>query len=305
MRGFICLCFLATLLIAPPSRGEPRDFVGVGRLITNDALTTVVDDRWRTGAAVVSVVKAREGAAAGDAGFGELIEFRFRGEVITPENIVTPAAGDRPYAAALSFGLHTHFQARALELSLGVDVNVTGPQTGLATLQSAIHDTISVSGPSATTLAGQIPDGVHPSVTFEAGRSFAMGAHIEARPFVEVQGGLETLARVGGDIHIGRLALGELKLRDAATGQRYVVGRRDGTGWAGVIGADVAYVADSVFLPSSSGVVASDTRTRVRAGVHWKGRNLGVFYGVTWLSEEFVAQREAQTVGSLRLDLKF
>ena len=78
---------------------------------------------------------------------------RESGEVITPENIIVPAAGDRPYVGVLSFGVHTHFEARGVELSLGADLNVTGPQTGLATLQSAIHDAIEVPGPSATTLS--------------------------------------------------------------------------------------------------------------------------------------------------------
>jgi hypothetical protein len=46
-------------------------------------------------------------------------------------------------------------------------------------------------------------------------------------------------------------------------------------------------------------------RTRLRAGVHWQGRQMAAFYGVTWLGKEFRGQDEGQFVGSIRLDLNF
>ena len=58
--------------------------------------------------------------------------------------------------------------------------------------------------------------------------------------------------------------------------------------------------------PSRSGVQVEETRTRVRGGVHWEGQGGGaLFYGVTWLGEEFEGQREGQVVGSLQFRLRF
>ena len=72
-----------------------------------------------------------------------------------------------------------------------------------------------------------------------------------------------------------------------------------------IFGADIAHVEHSVFLPASRGYTLTDSRQRVRAGVHWQAKASSVFYGVTWLSKEFVGQREAQAVGSVRFDIRF
>ena len=300
MRLIATVCL--ALIIATPSAA--RDFVGVGRLTTNDSLATWLDDRWRTGSGVLSFVTARNGQAELDR-FGDVVEFRLRAEVISPENIVRPRAGDRPYAAALSFGVHTHFAAGATEVSLGADLVLTGPQTGLQNVQGAIHDVLGIPGASDATLTTQIPNGVHAAGTVEIARRFDVSPTVQARPFLELQAGVETLSRVGVDFHIGQLARGETMLRDAITGHRYRIGRDFTPGWSGVLGADLAYVADSIFLPSSSGVTLTNTRARARAGMHWQSNHISLFYGLTWLSPEFEAQRSGQTVGSMRLDFKF
>ena len=290
------------LIFALPA--SAREFVGVGRISNNDSVLSANHDRWRTGSGVLSFVFASDDHAQ-LGGFGDVVEFRFRGEVISPENIVTPRVGDRPYAAALSFGVHSHFKIQQTEISLGGDLVVTGAQTGLSDLQSAIHDVLGIPGPSAATLAGRIPDGVHAAATIEIARRFELSPSIEARPFLEFQVGVENLARVGADFHIGLLARGDTMLRDSVTGHRYRIGRDFTPGWAGVVGADVAYVDDSLFLPASSGVTHEDVRARVRAGVHWQSKHIGLFYGLTWMSKEFEAQRDSQTVGTMRLDFKF
>ncbi|MEL7114676.1 MAG: lipid A-modifier LpxR family protein [Pseudomonadota bacterium] len=307
---FLWLCLAAVvsaLLLA--SHGYARDYKGLGRLLTNDVFATIVDDRWRTGSGVLSWVWARGDLTVAPGGtpprFGDIVEFRFRGEVISPENIVTPAAGDRPYASALSFGVHNHFTHRGYDVSVGADFVVIGPQTGLQDLQAAIHNIIDVPEASALTLANQIPNQIHASVFFEASRPVPLSETVMFRPFVELQGGVETLARVGGDFHFGLLGRNERMLRDVTTGHRYRVGQPETTGWAAVLGADVAYVTDSLFLPPSSGVTLTNTRSRVRAGVHWQNEKAGVFYGLTWLSKEFEAQTEGQLVGSFRLDFRF
>jgi hypothetical protein len=53
---------------------------------------------------------------------------------------------DRPYAASLSAGLHAHWAALGGELSLGGDLVVVGPQTGLSDLQNRFHDLIDAPG---------------------------------------------------------------------------------------------------------------------------------------------------------------
>ena len=50
---------------------------------------------------------AREGYT-GEEGFGDLIEYRLRAEIIAPRR-GTAAPGDRPYVGAVPMGAHTHF----------------------------------------------------------------------------------------------------------------------------------------------------------------------------------------------------
>lgn len=303
---FLWLSLLAIVsALAFASHGYARDLYGVGRVLNNDSFATITDDRWRTGSGTLSVVWSDHDGAGLPARVGDMVEFRFRGEVITPSNLVTPAAGDRPYAASLSFGLHTHFQLSGFDVSAGADLVLTGPQTGLDQLQSAIHSIIDVPEPSAATLNAQIPNGTHGHATLEVSKAFAISDRLTLRPFVELQGGTETLARLGGDLHFGALARDEVLVRDAVTGHRYRIRRDKEPGWAAVFGADFAYVSDSIYLPASSGVTLSDTRSRVRAGVHWQNDSLGVFYGLTWLSKEFEAQKSAQTIGTLHIDIVF
>ena len=285
---------------------EGRTTLGTGGLHTNDTFSYApLNDRWRTGSGVVSMVRARGWDGAVPGRVGDLIEYRFRAEVISPANIVRPARFDRPYAAALSFGIHTHFQRNNIEYSLGADLVVTGPQTGLETFQAAIHDIIGISGASAAALRGQIPNGIHPTAIFEAGRTYEISPRIAFRPFLELQGGIETLTRIGGDLHIGRVGRDALLVRDVSTGQRYMINHGQFTGWAATLGADIAYVNSSVLLPATARVTLKDTRVRARAGIRWQGENRAYFYGLTWLGKEFSQQPEGQVVGSMHIEFGF
>jgi hypothetical protein len=154
--------------------------------------------------------------------------------------------------------------------------------------------------------SGQLPDAVYPDVTLEVARPFRIGGALQLRPFAEAVAGLETMLRAGGDLRIGRVGTADLTLRDSVTGQRYP-GLRGGApaGVSLVLGADVAHVFDSYLLRGADGYVAHESRSRVRAGVRWQGESASAFYGVTWMSEEFTAQPEAQAVGSLQLRLQF
>ncbi|WP_108259465.1 lipid A-modifier LpxR family protein [Mangrovicoccus ximenensis] len=80
----------------------------------------------------------------------------------------------------------------------------------------------------------------------------------------------------------------------------------EAAGFGLTIGADAAHVSRSSYLPSSRGYELTDMRYRARAGGLWRwGQGRQVFYGVTWLSEEFEAQPEGQVVGSIHVNWRF
>ncbi|WP_294622111.1 lipid A-modifier LpxR family protein [uncultured Roseovarius sp.] len=289
-----------------PAQAEDRGYLGHGRLITNDVLGDGYD-RWRTGSVALSYLWGPDWQGQRPDAFGQMLELRFNAEILGPENLFTPAAGDRPYAQAFTMGLHSHFMAGEAEVALGGDVTVTGPQLGFDDVQEVFHDALGGRDPSPATKAAQISNDVHATAVMEMGRTYRFRAGGTAlRPFVEARVGVETMVRAGADVMFGGLGQGGLMLREPVTGQLYKAIDDDTKGLKFVLGGDVAYVADSIFLPSSRGYRLTDTRNRLRAGVHWEGaKGSKLFYGVTWLDKEFKAQRETQVVGSVRLDLKF
>lgn len=297
------IILLAVALCSSATAGE-RIKLGHGRLVVNDFLGDNYD-RWRTGSVASSHVMGSGWNGQLPEAFGEIIEFRFLGEIIAPENLTTPSVGDRPYAGALSMGMHTHFQRAGFDFSLGGDLTAVGPQTGLGDFQTAVHDVLGVTAPSATTLGSQIANKFYASGTVEVARSFAVGQATTVRPFVEARAGLETYVRAGVDVTIGHIGQGELLVRDTVSGHRYRTVQQNVPGYSVVLGADIAKVDSSAYLPGGLGYVLTDTRDRVRAGVHWQGEKSSVFYGVSWLGEEFVGQSDSQVVGAIRLNLQF
>lgn len=292
------------LVAAGAAQAEGRYRIGYGVVFTNDVIGDG-HDRWRSGSVASSRVYAPGWNGAAPDRLGTLLELRFNGEIVAPDDISTPAPGDRPFAGALSLGLHSHAAHRGVEYAVGADLVVTGPQTGLDDFQNFIHDMVGGDDISGGVRRNQVSDGFHPTAVVEAGRSFTLGP-VRLRPFAEARVGLETLVRAGADISVGSLTRGELLMREPVTGQRYRVVREDGGGTAFVLGADIAHVEDSALLPGRTGLRLEETRTRVRGGVHWEGQGGGsVFYGVTWLGEEFEGQREGQIVGSLQFRLRF
>ncbi|HKL64995.1 MAG TPA: lipid A-modifier LpxR family protein [Roseovarius sp.] len=294
----------ACLVVAGAAQAEGRYRVGYGLVFTNDIIGDG-HDRWRSGSVASSRVYAPGWNGTAPGTFGEMLELRFNGEIIAPDDISTPAPGDRPFAGALSLGLHSHVARAGMEYAVGADLVVTGPQTGLDDFQNFLHDIVGGDDMSAGVRRDQVSDGFFPTAVVEAGRSFDLGG-VRLRPFAEARVGIETLVRAGADITIGSLTRGELLVREPVTGQRYRVVREEGAGTAFIFGADIAHVEDSELLPSRTGQRAEEKRARVRGGVHWEGQGGGsVFYGVTWLGEEFEGQREGQVVGSLQFRLRF
>lgn len=292
-------------VVFPEDAHKKRTRIGYGRLITNDFFGDG-EDRWRTGGVQTSRVWGPQWDGALPRQIGALIELRLGAEVLAPANLVTPGAGDRPYAGALSAGLHTHYGWNALEVSMGADLVFVGPDTGLLDLQSGLHDLLGVREPSAATEAGQIQNTIRPTVVVELGKTHKLSDSVALRPFIEGRAGDETLLRAGFDLAFGQVGRGELMTRDKVTGHLYRTIRSDWTGYSFVLGADVAHVADSIYLPESGGFALNDSRERVRAGVHWQGESgRAGFYGLTWLGKEFEGQEESQVIGSIRFNLEF
>lgn len=295
----------ASLLTPLVASAADRTRIGYGRLITNDFLGDL-EDRERTGAVASSRVWGSPWTGDLPDRFGDLIELRLGMEVLAPENIVNPGAGSRPWAGALSAGLHTHYQYKSMELAMGAAVYATGPQTGLGSLQREFHDLVGDRPPSDQTLNAQIANGFHPTMIVEAARSYPIGSKTSLRPFVEGQAGIETMVRAGADFTFGSIGKGGLLVRDSTSGHRYrVIPNAENTGFSFVVGADMAYVTDSTYLPEDRGLDLTDHRDRVRLGVHWQGDGASAFYGVTWLGKEYETQPEDQVVGSVRVNFSF
>ncbi|WP_050928346.1 lipid A-modifier LpxR family protein [Aestuariivita boseongensis] len=281
-----------------------RERLGYGRLTTNDMFGDG-KDRWRTGSLTTSRVWGYGWDGRAPSRFGDLIELRLQGQIIAPVDLVNVNLADRPWAGALQAGLHTHFMMGEADVSVGGDLVVIGPQTNLDDFQDALHQLVNVRSPSDNVLNNQIGNRIRPTLVVEAGRSYAWSDRFRFRPFAEGRAGDETLVRVGADLTFGVMGLGELMVRESITGHRYRAVKGENEGLSFVLGADIAHVFDSVYLPENRGYQLVETRERVRLGVQYQNQGTGLFYGLTWLGEEFVGQTDDQLVGSLKLDIRW
>jgi hypothetical protein len=185
---------------------------------------------------------------------------------------------------------------------MGGDLVITGEQSGIRSIQTRIHDALSM--PRMDVEDHQIDDGIYLHATVEIARDIAFSGGA-LRPFMELQAGAETMARAGFDLTLGQFGQGGLRMRDPVTGQRIAGISGEDAGWSAVLGADLAFVESSIFLPTDRGYSVEETRSRVRAGVNYGFGRSNLFYGVTYLSEEFVGQPVGQVVGSLSFNLQF
>ncbi|MEM9755185.1 MAG: lipid A-modifier LpxR family protein, partial [Pseudomonadota bacterium] len=204
------------LLAAAPALAQDRQTLGFGRLFSNDVLGDG-EDRWRTGSYAFSVVRGERWTGGLPTRPGAIVEFRFRADIISPADLTIPTAPERLYAGTLSAGAHTYFSWRGFDVTAGADIAVIGEQTGLRALQSSFHDTFGF--PPVEIGGYQVDDQVRGHATLEIGRQIDVGAAM-VRPFMELQAGVETLARAGVDLSIG--APDALMLRDVGTGHRYI-----------------------------------------------------------------------------------
>lgn len=281
-----------------------RVTLGWGRFFDNDLLGDR-KDRWRTSSYTLSRIRGPEGITTLPNRLGQLVEFRLRFEQITAGNLANPAKIDRRYAGIVSFGFHTHAKAMGGDVSLGTDLAIIGPQTGMSALQDFVHDRIGLPSGDAS-YNRQFPNDAVFSAVGEFAKPLALGSKGQIRPFVEGQAGLENMARVGLDLTIGNLGKDGIMLRDSTTGQRYsAVQGPESKGFSLTLGADIANVQSSYLLPEGGAVTAAKTRKRLRAGLNWQGEKSFVFFGLARLSPEFDQQFEDQTVGSLSLNVRF
>ena len=293
---------LVVMGLAMPALAQERQVLGWGRLASNDA-TGDGQDRWRTGSYTLSLLRGPEWTGHLPSQPGAVLEYRLRAEAIAPESLTKANPADRRYVGALSFGLHSHFDLRGYEAAVGLDVIVTGPQSGVSAVQERLHDALGLPEPAVT--ANQIRNDSHLMLSAEIGRRLALSDGLTLRPFVAAQLGGETLLRAGVDVTLGQFGTKALMLRDPVTGQRYRgIAGETVPGLSLVAGADVARVWDSVYLPAS-GVAPEPVRSRARIGLHWQGAKSDLFGGLTWLGPEFAGQREGQVLGSISLHIRF
>jgi len=294
----------ALLVAAAPLAAQERMTLGIGRMFTNDYLGDG-EDRWRTGGYQMSILRGPMWDGMLPTQPGSLLEFRLRSEIIAPSELSTPPAWDRRYAGVLSFGLHTHFALGTAEAVAGLDLVAMGPKTGVGSVHDWLHE--QVSAPAVSVVDDQIGNRIVPTLSGELGKTFPLGSHAELRPFAEARVGDETLVRVGADLSFGQIERGALWSRDTVTGHRYVsISGNSEPGASFVLGGDAAYVADSVYLNGGGNdPEPEENRFRVRAGMQVRGERMGLFYGATWLSEEFEGQPEGQVLGSMRFRMNF
>jgi hypothetical protein len=295
--------------IAGPAQGPDRSaaqrrWLGAGWLFSNDFIGDN-KDRWHTGGLSLSGVWGPSWAGTAPSAPGQILELRLSGRVIAPDDLQIVNTDDRPYAGVLRLGLHTHAATRGFDYALGADLVVIGPQTQLDEFQSSLHDLFGRQKTNPAILDAQIGNTIRPTLVAEIGRSHDLGGRWTVRPFAEARAGDETLVRVGADLVFGNFGQGTLLARDAITGHRYQIIPNPVSGLSLLLGADIAYVEDSVYLPEDRGYSLTSYRERVRLGVNWQGRKLSVFYGLTYLGREFAAQPEGQVIGSLQARVRF
>ncbi|MGR3492271.1 MAG: lipid A-modifier LpxR family protein [Shimia sp.] len=296
----MCFAGFAAAEEASPDPDKPgRVILGTARMFSNDALGDG-RDRWRTGSTHFSLFRGAEGAGIPNRP-GAILEYRFRTEVVTAENVGFPSLRDRRHAGIVELGIAAPFASSTWEGTVGGSAVLVGPKTGLGEVQATLHEIVGLPEPDLT---NQLGNDTFLIGRAEVARRFDMprGA---LRPYAGVQLGFETFARAGVDYMLGARAADRLLTRDYATGTLLSADRTDKTGLTLLMGADVAYIADSALLPEDTGPAHTDTRVRARAGVALDRERFDVFYGLTYLGEEFEGQQGGQVLGSIRLSLDF
>jgi len=284
-------------------QATPRFLLGASVTHTNDIIGDG-QDRWRSATADLSLLFGQKDMGELPASFGQFIELRSRMEMITPANLALPyPADDRPYVGVLSFGVASHWQQQNTVQSLGFDLVAIGPSTSVSAVQTWVHTNMNHINPQI--LADQLPNAIYPTFSYEYAKVYTAGT-AALRPFADLQIGAETFARTGFDLTIARVPEQGFRVRNSLTGQRVpALNPTKNRQLSLAVGADIAYIFNSAYLPATSGLTLSQFRTRLRAGVLYQSQKYDLFYGASWLSPEFTTQRKGQTVGAFSLGVRF
>lgn len=287
---------IALLLgFAAPASAET---LGWGRIFSNDYFGDG-HDRWRAGAFTLSHVSGRGWDGTPPAMPEGLVELRLRTEIIAPAR-TRAGRDDRPYVGISAFGAFLHQSIGPFEAATGGEILAIGPSTGHSALQEGVHEVLGFDPPRGTDR--QLGDALHLHAQSEVALPLRPHARLTLRPFAAFEAGSEEIARAGVDAIWGGIGHRDLWLRDPVTGQPYRGIEAETTGLALVAGADAALLGDSVFLPDRTAL----DRRRARIGLHWQpGPEVRLFYGLSWLSEEFEGQHESQVLGSLKLEFGY
>lgn len=301
MRRLIALLFAATLT-SGPALAQDSQTLGYGRLFSNDFFGDR-SDRWRSGSYQFSILRGTEWTGVLPSQPGQILEYRLRSEIISPSSGTGPV-GDRPYVGALSAGVHSPFSLGPLDASVGLELTAVGPQTNVSDFQEGFHNLFSLPAPVGA--SQQLDNAVFITGLAEIAWPVRVSETLTLRPFIEAQAGAEDLVRLGGDIIVGTVGHGDLMVRDTVSGQLIRGVEAPIRGASLLVGGDWAQVGGSVYLPENQGFEAEQQRFRLRAGVHWQiAEEISIFYGATYLSEEFVGQSEGQVIGGLKLNFNF
>ncbi|RJK96225.1 DUF2219 family protein [Paracoccus aestuarii] len=294
------MCILMLLVTVGPANADNQrallngSRLAFSRLLTNDYIGDR-KDRWRTFSYAVSVLKPFEDKSVG--------ELRFRTEIIAGRKLKLASGQDpdRRMAGVLGIGAYRSAVIGKSDYRIGVELTAIGPQTGLVNLQERVHEKLNQSGPSAYAKELQVGDRILLGFNGETGRDFIVG-QTAVRPWVAVEGGAEAFARVGMDFTLGH-TVGNYGIRDELTGWRLpILQNRNTHGISLIAGFDIAHVVNSVYIEEGD---LTQNRLRLRAGGLVDFKSGRIFYGATYLSEEFKNQPENQVVGSVTISMFF
>lgn len=136
--NYIVVALLAQMTAVQVAADTGYDYLGYGRLVTNDLLGDG-KDRWRTGSVSAFRMYVQEDVDLKHLKLGQAVELRTHFEVVAPSDLQDDSGGDRPWGGAISLGLHSPFHYGSLQMSLGADVHVIGQNSGLTGFQQDLH----------------------------------------------------------------------------------------------------------------------------------------------------------------------
>lgn len=293
---------LATFFLiscAAPAAAE----ISTTHFFTNDMIGDG-NDRWR------SASYTRFYSLTGDKTFDVPLDFRLRAEIISPWNDADLAAGgDRPYAGMIGAGVFATDRVGLADYTIGGEILAVGEQTGVANLQEAFHDLFGLDGYTPDQDgAAELSDEITGMISGEYAMNYFLGEKGAVRPYVMVQYGYENFLRVGADAIWGNFSFSERYARDPVTGfiQPSSQNKADHLqGFNIIAGADYTTVTHSAFFPDEHNAVLEPARFRARLGFQGKIGPASLFYGATYLTEEFQQQEEGQALGTLSVELPF